>query len=212
VCAVTAAEADPGRDAGEPVEDRDERLGLEDRRDRLDREQVGTGLEELLDPGLVEVDQLPHGQPVPPHVLGAVGQHRAVRTYRRGHDPLVAGCVGGLPRQLHAPPHQAGRALAAQAALGEALERRLVAGRDRDVGTGCEVVRVHGADQIRILEEDARRPQRVAQVGAAPLELRRESAVQHKRTLEAIVDPHPPKLLGSGRSGGPGPVLGMRAT
>ena len=105
--------------------------------------------------------------------------------------------VGRLARELHAPAHQLGRPLAIEAALGEALERRLVARGDRDVGAGGEVVRMHGADQVRILQQEAGRPQRVAQVGAAPLELGREPAVEHQRAAEPLPHVHALNLADS---------------
>ena len=49
---------------------------------------------------------------------------------------------------------------------------------------------MYGPDQVGILQQDAGRPQPVAQVGAAPLELGREPAVQHQLAAEPLPHVH----------------------
>ncbi|MNR22076.1 hypothetical protein D3C85_1390120 [compost metagenome] len=87
--------------------------------------------------------------------------------------------VARLLRQLYRALHQFRSGSFVQAALGKAAERRLVAGGGGDIGTGGKVVEVHLADQLRLLDQHPRRPQRVIQVTTATLQLGRHRAVQH---------------------------------
>ena len=61
---------------------------------------------------------------------------------------------------------------------GEAVDRRLVAGRRRDLRPGPEVGEVGVLDRRRVGQQQARRPEPVGQVVAAGLELGREAAVE----------------------------------
>ena len=74
-------------------------LGLADRRDRLDGEQVHAGRDECLDPGPVEVGQGRRPRVVVAAVLGPVGEHRAVRPDRAGDEQFGDGQAGlvGVP-------------------------------------------------------------------------------------------------------------------
>src|SRR5262249_26840255 len=69
--------------------------------------------------------------------------------------------------------------LVIEAALPKALERRLIAGCRRDIGARDIVVVLDLADELGILQQQLRRPERIAQVGPAAFELRREGAVEH---------------------------------
>ena len=107
--AVAAAERHPRARLGHLGQQRDDRLRLDDRRDRLDREQVGAGRQEHLEPRAVPVGQLGRRQPVVADVLGAVGQRRAVRPDRGGDQPVAAGLVGGVARQARPTTSAAAR-------------------------------------------------------------------------------------------------------
>ena len=111
VPAVGAGEADPGRRPGHLGEERGDRLGLLELRDRLHREHVGAGPGEDREPLAVEVAQLGHGPTVAAAVLGAVGQHGAVRPDGRRDeqwpaDALVERLRPRLLGQLHGPAEQ----------------------------------------------------------------------------------------------------------
>ena len=69
----------------------DEHLGFADGRDRLERQQVDAGLEERLDPRRVDVAQRGRAGVVVAAILGAVGEHRAVRADRARDEELSAG-------------------------------------------------------------------------------------------------------------------------
>ena len=56
--------------------------------------------------------------------------------------------------------------------------RRLIARADADVRAGAKVVFVNLTNEIGILEEQFRGPERIAQIGAATFEFRREAAVE----------------------------------
>ena len=89
--------------SGDALERPDERPRLDDRGDRLDREQVGLGLGERLHPRDVERHELVLAAVVVAGVLGAVAEHRAVRAHRRRDDVAVG---VGLAGELDAPAHE----------------------------------------------------------------------------------------------------------
>ena len=82
-------------------------------------------------------------------------------------------------REVHAPPEQPLGSGPVDPAGGEPLERGLVAGRRGDPGARPVEGEVRGGDRLRVLDEQARRPQAVRQVGALGLELRGESPIEH---------------------------------
>ena len=109
-------------------------------------------------------------------VLGAVGQHRAVRADRGGDERAP---IGALASQLNAPSEQRGRGVTVDTAVRESLVARLVAGADHDVGAGVDVCTVDLDDRGGILDREASRPQLVAEIGAPSLELGREPPIEH---------------------------------
>jgi hypothetical protein len=84
---------------------------------------------------------------------------------------------GGLARQLDAEAEEFGRLLVRDTALGEALEGRLVAGRDRHVRARLEVDEMRLDDRLGPFREQPRRPQLVAQVVPGGFELIGHAAV-----------------------------------
>ena len=104
----------PGDRVGQPrrntelVNEADERLGLVDVGHRLQRQHVGSGVGEDLQPRPMPVRQLRDRQAVAPDVLLAVGQRRAVRPDGRGHPPSRSPphLVAGRRRELDAAPQQ----------------------------------------------------------------------------------------------------------
>lgn len=107
-----------------------QRLRLLRVRNGLQRQDVRLRRGEHLDPGPVELRELPHGQPVPSPVLTAVREHRAVRPHGRGDPDLLPHAPGRGPGELHTPREEPRRLVAADAPTGEALEGCLVAGGD----------------------------------------------------------------------------------
>jgi hypothetical protein len=86
--------------------------------------------------------------------------------------------IARIPRDLHREMQQVDGRAGIQPAARKALERGLIRGRDRHVRAGGEVRVVHCADHCRLLEQHARRPERVAQVGATGFEFGGEGAVE----------------------------------
>ena len=128
-------------------------------------EDVGTGAGEDAQPLAVEVAQLADRAPVPPAVLGAVGQHGAVRARRRPRRtgaptrPLRAHGSRASIGERHGPAQQLGRGGVVEPAAGEPLERRLVAGRGRDPGAGAVERQVGGDDLVGRLDQEPGGPQ-----------------------------------------------------
>ena len=95
-------------------------------------------------------------------------------------DPGLVGDTASRARRasstLGGDGRQRGRAV--EPGRREALDRRLVAGRRRDLRAGPEVVEVDGLDRVGIGHQQARRPEPVGQVEAARLELGGEPAVE----------------------------------
>ena len=87
--------------------------------------------------------------------------------------------IARVRRQRDRIAHQALGLIPVDAAALESLEGRLIGCGGRDVGAGPEVIHVHRADGVRRFDQAFGRPERVAKVGAAPLELGRERPVQH---------------------------------
>src|SRR5262249_50299174 len=84
-----------------------------------------------------------------------------------------------LSREPNAQRHQFGRWGRAQSAPREAREGRLIAGTRDDVRAGRQVIQVYLANDVRLLDEQLGGPERIAQVGAAPLQLRRQGTVEN---------------------------------
>ncbi len=195
-CAVATTERDPRPRLGVVLEQGHQRFGLDDRGDRLDRQEVGFGLEERLEPRPVEHRERPRRQAVVAAILRAVGQRGAERSHRGRHQSIGSVGRGGFASERHAEAHQRRGLLRLDAAVGEPGERGLVARRDRDVGPGVEERFVHAPDRPGIVLEEPGRPERVAQVGAATFEFGGHPAVEDQRTLEAFlhVRRHPSTL------------------
>src|SRR5690606_7671273 len=186
-------------------------------RDRLQCEEVRFRLGEDLHARAVEIAQLPRRQPVAAAVLGAVGQHRAVRTHRSRHVALRS-TSGGAPGEDDAAPHQLRGFLVPDAVRGEAGKARLIAGRGGHHGSGSEERLVRCGDLIWTVGEQARRPQRVVQVVATGFQLGGQTAVEHQHTTgngahpfrlgqgggPPVVPVDPQKGQGGGRNTGPG--------
>ena len=185
---VAAGEAEPGRWSGRLLKQLDERLCLVERGDRLQGEHVGLALGQDRQTRSMEVTQFAHGQAVVAVVLGSVGQHRAIRA-DRGRDPqggrLTPGRddLGpirrpGFGRQGNALAQDVLRLGPVDAALGEALEGRLVAGRGGNSRAGPEIGQVGGHDLARRFDQQTRGPEQVGQVVSALLQLGREAAIE----------------------------------
>ena len=112
---VPAAHRDPRRERRELREEPGERRHLLELGDRLAGEQVGAARREHLEARPVEAREGRHAQPVPPPVLRAVGEHRAVRPDRGRHEPVRLPSLEPtrLGRQLDAPA-QRGRRIGAE--------------------------------------------------------------------------------------------------
>jgi hypothetical protein len=83
-----------------------------------------------------------------------------------------------LLSQRHAEPEQVCGFLAFQATLHQSRQCRLVACGRGNIGAGGEVVVMNLADQSGVFQEQLRRPERIAQVGAALFQLGRQRAVE----------------------------------
>ncbi len=123
--------------------------------------------------------------PIAPSIFRAVGEHRAIRADRGGHQRLGlrrararAELIAGGPRERDGLEHETGGAIAIDAALRESLERRLVGGGGRHLRAGFEVIEMDGADEIRLLDEIFGGPQRIGEICATALELGCERAVE----------------------------------
>jgi hypothetical protein len=68
----------------------------------------------------------------------------------------------------------------AQPACGQAFEGGLVGGGGGHVRAGVEVIQVHLADQLGLLQQHPGGPERVVKVGPAALQLGGQGAVQHQ--------------------------------
>jgi hypothetical protein len=82
---------------------------------------------------------------------------------------------------------------------GEALEGGLVAGGDRDARAGAKVGEVGRDDRLRLVREQARRPETVVQAVAGRLQLGGEAAVDDddaaggEQRRERVPDPRHPR-------------------
>ena len=133
----------------------------------------------------MDVPQGPRSRVVVAAVLGAVGEHRAVRSDRAGDEKigdwdggLVGEAVASSTRELDAAADGVECRRAVETGGLEALDGRLVAGSRRDPRPGPEVVEMELLDRGRVRQKDARRPEPIRQVVAACLELGREPAVE----------------------------------
>ncbi len=147
----------------------------------LQGEHVRLRFDERRHPGPVEPLQLRHAQSIPPAVLAAVRQHRAVRADGRGDPDLVLHGAGRPPGQFHAPPQQRPRLGPPGPAPREPLVRGLVTGGDQHPRSRPHVRRVRRLDLPRVIGEEARRPQVVGEVAALRLQLVGQPAVEDER-------------------------------
>ena len=123
-------------------------------------------------------------------VLRTVRQEGAVGTDARGNERALA---SGPPSGVRPEGARASRARSTlrtqeRAGLGlrqafthEAGHSGLIAGGGDAVGAGVEVRGVHGGDRFRRVQQEPRRPERVVEVEAGPLQLRGEPAVEDER-------------------------------
>ena len=147
----------------------------------LDGEEVGFGVEEGFDPGQVPVCELPFGESVAAAVFGAVGEVGAVGADGGGD---ISGSVRfpcGLAGEDDAAVHEFRGGGAVDAAAGEAVVGRLVAGGGGEVGAGVEEAPVDVADGVGVVVQDARGPEVVGEVVAVRLEVGRQPAVGDER-------------------------------
>lgn len=163
-----------------------QRLGLIGVRDRLEGQHIRPDEIQHLQAGPVEGLQLGHTQPVSAPVLGAVREHRAVRSDRGRHverppDAPPSRVHRRVDGQLHALGDEFGRPVVLDPALREALEGGLVAGGDRHVGARLVVREVRLGDRLGLVREQSRRPQLVAQVVPGRPELVGQTAVEDER-------------------------------
>ena len=120
-------------------------------------------------------------------ILRAVRQVGAVRPDRTGNQQRARLRVFRqvrLPRlagQLDAFADQRFRLRFIQPAGGKARRRRLIAGGDRHLRAGAEIVEVNFADKLRVVDQHFRRPQAVGKITAARFQLRRHRAVQQDK-------------------------------
>ena len=156
----------------------------------------------------MEVRERVDGEPVVAAVLRAVRQERPVRPHRCRHEERVrvergafgAIMLAGRVRQFDASAEEPGRRCAVETPAGESFERRLVRRRRRDPRPCPEEREMGPNDLLRILDQEPRRPERVGEIGALRLELRREPAVQHER--RGREEREKPRWFHSGRPNG----------
>src|SRR4051794_15336321 len=125
------------------------------------------------------VDQFLGAEIVIATIFGAIGARCAIATDRCRHPgPLttsgsmrrVPNCIARLTNETDAESNQLAGLLWAQAAPREAEEGGLVARTRADIGPGSEIVFMHLANQLRIIDQRFRRPKRIAKIGAAALQ------------------------------------------
>ena len=122
-------------------------------------------------------------------ILRAVGEKRAIRPHRTGHQQRTGLRVLGevrlarFARQLDAFADQRPGLRVIQPACGKTRRSGLIAGGDRHLRPGAKVVEMHIADQLRVLQQHFRRPQAVSQIAAAGLQLGGHGAVQQHERL-----------------------------
>ena len=166
----------------ELVEQLDQYLRLDDVGDRLDGDEVGLRAGEQVEPPSVEVAQARPGDAVVASILRAVGEEGAVGSDGRS-DPWTGPGVGELIADLLRESDAAGdepTCLGLGATRGdEALDAGLVAGRGRHLRPRREVRAMSRGDALRIVDQEARRPEVAAEVTALLLECCGEPAVEH---------------------------------
>ena len=185
----SAGEAEPGRRARARRQQLDQGPALVDRRDRLDRQQVGAGLGQDGQPRCVPGGQLGDPQAVVAAILRPVGEHGSVwpdgggdqkRRCESALDPdlgeVPAAC---LHSQLDAPAEELGRRRPVDPARRETLKAALVAGTCGHPGAGSEIGQVSRHDLIGCFDQQAGRPQGIGQVVASSLELGRQASINH---------------------------------
>ena len=124
-------------------------------------------------------------------VFRAIGAHGAKRPHRRRHQGARAHAVqwrigrperiARLTRQLHRQLQAGGGLLGAQTAPGKAFIAGLITGGGGHIGASGKIIVVHGANQLRVVQQHARRPQRIAQIAAAPLQLGGQGAIENQQ-------------------------------
>ena len=157
-----------------PSSARDQRLGLDGIRDRLQRQHVRARGGQHLQPRPVPRGQLADRQPVAPAVLRPVGQRRAVRP-DRGGDPARGGRRRSPDRAepASATLRRSSRAVSSgpipQAA--NPVNDAWYDGRGRHVRARPEERPMRRDDRVRVVGQQARRPQRPGEIVPARLEL-----------------------------------------
>lgn len=133
----------------------------------------------------MKVHQLLDRQHVVATIFRAIGQIRAIRSHRACHPQrrgmrVQRQMIGTrLHRQRYAASDQRLRLRNIQSACGKSQRRGLITGGDRALRTGSEVIAMHLIDQLRLLHQHARRPQRIVEIAAALLQLGGQRAIQH---------------------------------
>ena len=136
--------------------------------------------------------QLRNRKPVPPDVLLAVGQRRAVRARPTPPPtrPSPSGLIAGRRGQFDAAPHQPLRVVSRDSARRETVEGRLVARRRRDRRAGREKSPVSSDDLLRRVEQQPRRPQVVGQVVAARLQFGGQATIADQNGIVGDCERH----------------------
>ena len=122
--------------------------------------------------------------PIVPPVLGTIRQKGTVRPDRgsdqralhRLHLPLEM--RHRIQGQLHAQLPEPEYLLGLQPAPLKPFQTGLIAGGDQHVGAGAQIVEMHSGDLLGVVDQPPRRPERIAQVRPASLQLGCQPTVQ----------------------------------
>ena len=131
----------------------------------------------------VELQELVSAEEVVSPVFRPIGQVCAVGTDRSGNQQGACTRVFGqvlaasLVGQAHTQCHQLQGLFFANAAPRKSLGCCLIARRDRDRGSGAEVIAVHALDELRLFQEVFGRPQGIVQIAAVRFQLGGKCAV-----------------------------------
>jgi hypothetical protein len=185
--AVPAGKTDPRRQRGKLLEQPHQRQRFAQTGNGLACHEIRPRSGEHLQPRPVKLAQrmLAHG--IVAAIFGAVRQHGAIGSDGGGDEgpPTIHAIGRHTPkllarrdRQIDGIAHDLSRRLTRQAAPLESLESRLVGCRRRHVGAGQEVIQMHAAYQVGLLQQYFRRPEGIREIRAAPLEFRGQRPVQ----------------------------------